>query len=100
VPYRKKRTKRLNGKAKKRGHPYRPTRERPGSVFPGMYRCDFCGKWAYATRADAEAGAEMLHPGSTLHFYQCELAPAEQKYWHFTSMSAAQLARYRKRLAS
>lgn len=80
---------------KRREHVYRRPKDRPGLKFTGSHPCPECGKWCYATRADAEASARQLYPGATIRYYQCE--STGQVWWHLTSMNADQQADVRAR---
>lgn len=83
------------GRSKKRQHTYRGARTKPGLMFTGSHKCPECGKWCYPTRDDAEQAVRSMHPGATVHFYKCQLSP--QAWWHFTSMTAEQVAGIRER---
>jgi hypothetical protein len=80
------------GRNKRREHVYQRTRVSNGS-FRGHHHCPVCGKWCYAKRNDAEHAVGLLHPGATVHYYLCG------DWWHFTSMTAAQVADFRAREA-
>jgi hypothetical protein len=75
------------GAARRRGNPRRKPKEQAGGVLRAYSKCAGCGKWCYPSRAYAEAAVRLLHPGVTMHFYKCALA--EEKWWHYTSMTAA-----------
>lgn len=86
-----------NRRDKRRQHAYRPAKGRPGIKFTGSHKCAGCGKWCYQTRDAAEKAVRQMHPGSTVHYYQCLLIP--DRWWHFTSMSAEQQAQIREQQA-
>lgn len=83
------------GRNKNRQHAFRRRKDYPRAVQAGMHRCPACGKWCYRTRADAESTVGKLHPGATVHYYTC----SDTGFWHFTSMTAEQMARIRARRA-
>lgn len=87
-----------NGRDKNRQHVYRRPKDRPGLIPVNCYLCPDCGKWAYQTRGDAETAARQAHPGAVMRFYQCESAPRDR--WHYTSMTADQVAQIRARRAA
>lgn len=74
-----------NGRDKRRAHVYRGPRERPGLKLTGSHHCAECGKWCFASRDDAEATVRQVHPGAVVHYYRCS------GWWHYTSMTAAQV---------
>lgn len=81
----------------KRQHTYRRPKERAGAKFTGSHHCAGCGKWCYRTRDDAEAGARYFHPGIAMRFYKCT---KNNEWWHYTSMPADKIARFRERQAA
>jgi hypothetical protein len=83
------------GKGKKRQHVYRRPKARPGAKFPGSHHCPECGKWCYRTRDDAQDAVRQMHPGATVHYYECTTEAGA--WWHFTSMTAAQVEDIRAR---
>jgi hypothetical protein len=85
-------------RAGKRSHAYKRPKDRPGIKFTGSHHCPRCGKWCYRTRGDAEAVVRQVHPGSVVHYYWCESAGA--KWWHYTSMTAAQVKELKDRKAA
>ena len=80
----------------KRQHTYKRPKDRSGARFTGSHHCPDCGKWACRTRDDAEAAARYFHPGIPMRFYKCE---KNNEWWHYTSMSADKIARYREQRA-
>ena len=76
-------------KNSRRQHAYHRPKPKPGR-FAGSHHCPECGKWCFATRADAEASVRRAFPGQTTRYYRCESADGE--WWHFTSMTAAEVA--------
>lgn len=82
---------------KNRQHIYRRPKDRPGLKFTGSHHCPVCGKWCYATRDDAEVAVRQIHPGSVVHYYTC--VSNSLKWWHYTSMTAAQVEAIRAREA-
>lgn len=61
--------------------------------MPGPYpdahtvgTCPLCGKQCYRSKASAKRAARVLYPGATRRTHKCG------DYWHFTSMTARQVA--------
>jgi hypothetical protein len=79
------------GRDKKRQHVYRRPKDRPGAKFTGSHHCPECGKWCYRSRDDASDAVRQVHPGAVVHYYECG------DWWHFTSMTAEQVAVIRAR---
>lgn len=84
-------------RAKNRQHVYRRPKDRPGLKFTGSHHCPVCDKWCYRTRDDAETAVSQIHPGAVVHYYTCESHGV--KWWHYTSMTAAQVEAIRIREA-
>lgn len=78
------------GKGRRRQHVYRRPKDGSNLRFRAQHHCSVCGKWCYENRDQAEAAVRLLHPGSTVHYYRC------QGWWHFTSMTAAQVTEIRR----
>lgn len=70
----------------RRAHAYRKPKDRSGLKLRSSHKCRWCGKNCFKTRRDAEATVAVLHPGARVHYYKC------QGWWHYTSMTAAQVS--------
>jgi hypothetical protein len=84
-------SKRVKNKGRRRQHVYKRSKDTGNRAFHGRHHCPECGKWCYGDRGEAETAARILHPGATVHFYLCA------GWWHFTSMTADQVAGIRSR---
>lgn len=71
--------------AKKRQSTYRKPEDRAAGKFTGTHHCPECGKWCFATRDDAVAGARYFHPGVKMRYYRCP--DGSEEVWHYTSGS-------------
>lgn len=74
---------------RRRAHAYRKPKDRSGLKLRSSHKCRACGKNCFKTRADAEATVSVLHQGAQVHYYKC------QGWWHYTSMTAAQVGEIR-----
>lgn len=79
------------GRGRQRQHTYRKPKGGSNLRFRGQHHCPACGKWSYSTRDEAMSAVRLLHPGATVHYYKCA------GWWHFTSMTAEQVAEIRRR---
>lgn len=84
------------GRRSRRKHTYRRPEPVHGTKARGHHHCTYCSKWCYTTRREAEKSVAVIHPGATVHYYQCPGAP---EWWHYTSLPADEVARIRARRA-